>query len=839
MSQVIYSQFQKASIQAALKHFECHDRVLCADEAGLGKTFIARGIIEAMAEQKLTREYGVHKVSLSDWWDNFCVQNENKEIKPVQWNALKQFITDVFPEYCQQIIQSCFYITPGGRRRKAQLLSCLKDMFSVYHIKVTPPLFFRFIRQLPELIMMENGTGRQRKWDFQLPIDKNSWRTLPAEPFRVLYVCCNLAIAHQNTRRLIPLAQNADRGKDGSPDRLSVLWHYLKNFPTPYLEIMPITATITTEDTPGNVKERHILSKLCGNTLNEKREEGEDITLTCYHPDLVIFDEFQNFGDIIALCNMNKTAFKDYINKIHQPQKSNGSEEMPADSEDIPTRVAMLERTRKIFSKLFSREQAPKLLLLSATPFHTLTQGRENINQITIKNILTFLNGDWSDYLRAPDKEAYLYETCGIFRNERIRLLGKDNTAYHLLKCDGAGLLAPAMRLCGTGQGNCTARAVFTTPHVDSVQTNYTGRYVVYSCNHVDVVPERHPRYQRLLQVVTAQDANDVTEQAPQLLRESQGLQQLLWLPPIRPSRPLGGIFAQYKDFSKTLVFSNLKITPRSLSTLLNEQISYRPLTLEPAETKKLEAYLVSCLDRAGFQDGGNALCNYILQHGEAAFCGKPATVEQVIRYCEDGCLEDVLREYRSLLDEADDAKNTWSYLNSSGQQKSPGFAYLMEVVTPEARSVFNAPFLPFVLATTSIGAEGLDFHLYCNRVAHYTRPSSVVALEQKNGRIDRRNSLAVRRWWALPGNQFRLEQSARELSEKSGGLTPMWDAGEGNLHYYFFYTEFTKEKQELTDLLNQQQAYRSQIGAHKIVNADTFNLCPFLRQKKTPLADR
>ncbi len=32
-------------------------------------------------------------------------------------------------------------------------------------------------------------------------------------------------------------------------------------------------------------------------------------------------------------------------------------------------------------------------------------------------------------------------------------------------------------------------------------------------------------------------------------------------------------------------------------------------------------------------------------------------------------------------------------------------------------RDAFNSPFRPFVLATTSIGQEGLDFHLYCYRV--------------------------------------------------------------------------------------------------------------------------
>ena len=35
-------------------------------------------------------------------------------------------------------------------------------------------------------------------------------------------------------------------------------------------------------------------------------------------------------------------------------------------------------------------------------------------------------------------------------------------------------------------------------------------------------------------------------------------------------------------------------------------------------------------------------------------------------------------------------------------------------------REAFNSPFWPFVLATTSVGQEGLDFHQYCHAVVHF-----------------------------------------------------------------------------------------------------------------------
>lgn len=69
-------------------------------------------------------------------------------------------------------------------------------------------------------------------------------------------------------------------------------------------------------------------------------------------------------------------------------------------------------------------------------------------------------------------------------------------------------------------------------------------------------------------------------------------------------------------------------------------------------------------------------------------------------------------------------------------------------------REAFNSPFWPFVLATTSVGQEGLDFHLYCRDVFHWNLPSNPVDLEQREGRINRRDGLAVRasisRRWPL-----------------------------------------------------------------------------------------
>lgn len=60
-------------------------------------------------------------------------------------------------------------------------------------------------------------------------------------------------------------------------------------------------------------------------------------------------------------------------------------------------------------------------------------------------------------------------------------------------------------------------------------------------------------------------------------------------------------------------------------------------------------------------------------------------------------------------------------------------------------RHSFNSPFRPFILATTSIGQEGLDFHYYCRKIVHWNLPSNPIDLEQREGRINRYKCLAIR----------------------------------------------------------------------------------------------
>lgn len=100
-------------------------------------------------------------------------------------------------------------------------------------------------------------------------------------------------------------------------------------------------------------------------------------------------------------------------------------------------------------------------------------------------------------------------------------------------------------------------------------------------------------------------------------------------------------------------------------------------------------------------------------------------------------------------------------------------------------RYAFNSPFRPFVLSTTSIGQEGLDFHAYCRKIVHWNLPSNPIDLEQREGRINRYMSLAIRQ--SLVSSSYADDVSIKnfweelvnnvnvKVSENNGGMVPYW----------------------------------------------------------------
>jgi hypothetical protein len=116
------------------------------------------------------------------------------------------------------------------------------------------------------------------------------------------------------------------------------------------------------------------------------------------------------------------------------------------------------------------------------------------------------------------------------------------------------------------------------------------------------------------------------------------------------------------------------------------------------------------------------------------------------------------------------------------GDQRSDEGADLAR--SDQVRTAFNSPFWPFVLASTSVGQEGLDFHLYSHAVVHWNLPNNPVDLEQREGRVHRYKNHAVRRNLGAEYGKRVLAEGAStvwrrvfELAEadRPAGLSELW----------------------------------------------------------------
>ena len=144
-------------------------------------------------------------------------------------------------------------------------------------------------------------------------------------------------------------------------------------------------------------------------------------------------------------------------------------------------------------------------------------------------------------------------------------------------------------------------------------------------------------------------------------------------------------------------------------------------------------------------------------------------------------------------------------------------------------RIAFNSPFRPFVLTSTSIGQEGLDFHPWCYRLIHWNLPGNPVDLEQREGRVHRYKGHAVRknvaaahaeralaRWslgddlWSLIFQDAVQAARAAHLSD----LVPHWIAeGPCRVERRVPLLPYTSEVAALKLLKRQLAAYRLVFG--------------------------
>ena len=161
-----------------------------------------------------------------------------------------------------------------------------------------------------------------------------------------------------------------------------------------------------------------------------------------------------------------------------------------------------------------------------------------------------------------------------------------------------------------------------------------------------------------------------------------------------------------------------------------------------------------------------------------------------------------------------------------SGQEEDGGTARTRK---ERVRAAFNSPFWPFVLITTSVGQEGLDFHHYCHAITHWNLPANPIDLEQREGRINRYKGHAVRKNVAANFAARALEEGSGDAWEEVFAIARSeCDPGQNELVPYWVYPgkakierhvpslPFSREEERLGRLIEALTVYRMVFGQNR-----------------------
>ncbi|MEZ7494970.1 hypothetical protein QO206_05700 [Leeuwenhoekiella aequorea] len=234
----------------------------------------------------------------------------------------------------------------------------------------------------------------------------------------------------------------------------------------------------------------------------------------------------------------------------------------------------------------------------------------------------------------------------------------------------------------------------------------------------------------------------------------------------------------------------------------------------------------------------------------------------QVLNYCASGNIAAMMSEFLYLIKEADnyqeikplteylenilttrssniqvDLQNNQGEILTQNMRCHFAISYGTQKLSTESgkdravniRSVFNSPFRPFVLTSTSIGQEGLDFHFYCRKIYHWNLPHNAIDLEQREGRINRFKSFVIRKKIAELIKNDELysyckdtslwdklfTEAEKKYSNENSGISPYWYLEEGALKIDRFVpmTSFSKDIFKYEQLKTTLGLYRLTFG--------------------------
>lgn len=408
-----------------------------------------------------------------------------------------------------------------------------------------------------------------------------------------------------------------------------------------------------------------------------------------------------------------------------------------------------------------------------------------------------------------------------------------------------------------------------------------------------------------------------------------EGTERMLWVPPTKCDT-LQGIFKEYRRFGKTLAFTHYHMAAKAIGVLVSEEAEQRLSRVQAAEkASRLTLtgldYPAECVRQCVSEEAISAVyqsinkardpqkepiysleedleCFFWQPYARAAIqaelesCGA-ADTQNVELYCKNGGFLEMLLEYQGRFEkDADFLRSLHTVLRakrgSCKLRSSKGgtvFEYSAAVYytdddtdsdshkkdyEKELAEGFKSPVFPLVMAVTATAQEGLNLHEYADKLMHWQPSVNVNAFQQREGRVDRPNSLTIRRrycdimkafpeqnaapssdnmvaaekrfWTSMETNMThpdRYEKIRSSLPDETArqqldhareaGLYPKWyipeiSKSDAKIQRIIAVSEYNADHDVFMRLLDGTKAY-SKFMEH----VDEKALCPFYRQKK------
>ena len=537
-------EFQKATVSHVYERFLEQDRILVADEVGLGKTMIAKGTIAAMLLKHVYSK-GNKPFKVVYICSNHSIAKQNISKLDVLGNntLIRSRLSSLHFEI--EKIKDCNNKSP------------------LELIALTPSTSF------------DLGRGEGNAWERALIYNTISHLKL---------------IKSNNIKKIDRIFKG--RAKKNWGNYKKNIEKEFKNISKNELYIKDIEKFLKQEDDYNKIK-KQIKEGQCKQCLvKELRGLFAKYSINNLNPDLVILDEFQRYSNLINYSKTDGEVDENIIklaSEFFEPNKNSTNKSNP--------KVLLLSATPYKLYNTFQEETSDGSAMdefFKVVEFlknSDINEFKNNWEKYTasLKKLSPENIKDVSENLKIIEKDLYQF----ICRTERQQLIGQnlDNKLESIIiEINKEDILSyyQVEKLC---------RKMQDIPYinVDYIKSSpwplsfITNKYKIKEkisefYNKNNIIKSEEPN----LLWIENEEILKRTEEVPNAKfrqfknivfgkeNNSTGIEYLLWVPPSKPYYKFDGVYKDYNnnDFSKYLVFSKWEFVPRMISILFSIESS-------------------------------------------------------------------------------------------------------------------------------------------------------------------------------------------------------------------------------------------------------------------------